>query len=111
MIRAFIAKYEVYFAIGLCVFCLGYGWYLHGIFYEAKEKRDLEAQVSQHMEAEKAANEKSAKLETELATAREANAKLNDEVKNETKKPAYNCIVPNSGKLLINKALASNSAR
>ena len=111
MIRAFIAKYEVYFGIIVLAVMFALGWHVHGTFIEAAHEKALQAQIEQHTAAEKLANDKSAQLEKDLAEARKKNAVIDDKVKNEVKKPAYNCIVPVNGRLLINSALASNASR
>lgn len=110
-IKAFIAKYEIYAGIAICLAMFFFGWYMHGIFIAAAREAELNAEISQHIKAEKDANDKSAALETELANNRKQNTQTNENVKNEVKKPAYNCVVPSAGKLLIRQALTSVSSR
>jgi hypothetical protein len=111
MISALIAKYEVVLGAIVLIIVLTLGWYVHGVFIAAAREKVLNAEISQHIELEKLANAKAADLEKELAKARTQNAKENENIKNEVKKPAYNCIVPSSGRMLINAAATNTAAR
>lgn len=111
LLKAFIAKYEIYFGIAICVAMIALGWYAHGVFYAASREAELNAEISQHAKAEKDANDKSTALEAELAKQRTQNTPLNENVKNEVKKPAYNCVVPPAGRKLLNSSITSLSAR
>ena len=111
MISAFIAKYEVIFGAVILAVMFTLGWYVHGVFIAAAREKALNLEISQHIELERQANQKSADLEKELAKARTQSAKENENVKNEVSKPAYNCIVPPTGRMLINASVTSTAAR
>ncbi len=109
LFKVFLAKYRLYVGAAVCLIMFSFGWYLHGIFYAAGRERELNAMISQHAEAERIANANSAKLEQDLANARKQNSIINEGIKDEIKKPAYNCIVPTTGRLLLRKAITSTS--
>lgn len=47
-IRLFIKNYELYFGIGIFVIAVGFGWYLHGIFYNAAETESLRIELASY---------------------------------------------------------------
>lgn len=111
IISDFISRYEIYFGFAVCIIFFGAGIYICHVFHEAALTRQFQAQIDDHAKKEKDANDKATALEKQLADLRMQNIKLNESIKNETKKAAYSCVLPESGKLLINQAIAGISTR
>jgi hypothetical protein len=84
------------------------GWWFHSIFYNADRVDEMQGIIDFQTSEAARAKEKAKQLEAKLTAIETKYNQVISEIDNEIKKPEYNCIVPESGKLLYNKALAAN---
>ncbi len=106
-IKLFIKSYELYFWLGLVVLSFGSGWYIHGVFYDADRVAQLEEAIENMGKQAEITEAKAAAFEKQLAAQKVGNNQLNNEIRNETNKPDYNCAIPADGVRLYRKALAA----
>ncbi len=112
MIQAFILKYKIYFALAVCVLCIGFGWRLHSIYTEAQENRKLNAEIAKRLQAESFYALKARELESLKEVIRKAGTQRQKEEKHEIRKnPTYtSCLLSSAGVQLSNKAITASNA-
>lgn len=94
-------------AIALAAFVgFGTGWKVNSWKEDAAKTEAIRAATAAKEAAEFRANEISTRFEARLSTIRAVNRTYYNEVKNETLKTVYtDCVVPDSGRMLYNRAI------
>lgn len=102
--------YAVIAAVLLAV-GFGSGWQTHGWKTDAQELSKVRVAEAQRDAALSYANDVSSKFETKLSKLRITNTTVNQEVRHETEKTVYrDCLVPDSGVVLLNRAIGQANA-
>lgn len=95
-------------AIG-AISLIGIIWQIDDWRSDANKLPEVERRLSDYQEAVHNANIKSAMLENKLSVQRQYYEQLNNEAKDEVKKPDYVCKHPASTNILLNRAVNSRS--
>jgi uncharacterized protein HemX len=110
----FLKNWKIFAVLGLVIAILGlgvkvgYGWRDGSCLKENNER--IAAEQKATAAAQKIQNEKSTALETQLASLRQTNRRVNALLDNELKHPGYSCPVPVNGLQLLREAVGGKPA-
>lgn len=103
----------IYAFIAAAILALGFGsgWSVHSWKSDAEHVAEVRALEAARAAQEKRANEIATRFESRLNTIRSTNRTYYNETRHETEKTVYrDCVVPASGKLLLDAAIDAANA-